>query len=113
MKLPTEFEVMLRDRSIKAAWLSSYDGPNILKCDNCKGAGMMVLSIGVAGPYYNPPTGKDVVAHHDGKHWWRVVSHIAECPVCHNSPVVDPQYVEMPGAPRMMDKLADEMSSNG
>lgn len=109
MIFPPGIRELANAEGAKSAWISHYEGPSLTNCSNCGGSGFFVITLGMAGPFIDPPGSG--IAHHDGKHWWRVLNHVRECPVCHNSPVVDPQYVEMPGAARMMDKLAKEMET--
>lgn len=105
MILPPEFQAYFRDKSIKAAFISKYEGPNITCCDNCGGGGFFTAAIAIGGPFDHPPS--KGTAHWGSGKWWLVVNHIAICPVCKNvKPISNKPIVPLNQAMPLIKELA-------
>jgi hypothetical protein len=102
-QFPPEFKAILRDPSVKKAWVNEIES-TIDSCQNCGGLGGFILFTALEGPYPQPASPQamyrlpvnygrmreiskinrsEVINNH--VMWWVGRSHGFNCPVCQGS----------------------------
>lgn len=102
MKFPDNFKVFLSDRLLKGAFFSKIEGRHPRDCKNCGGIGVIYIFLATGGPFNNPPTGANIVAHFAEGKWWAGKNEGGICPDCKGTGV-QPGFVEPPALMRQLD----------
>ena len=98
---PYEMKLLIKQDTVKAAFLSNIESKLPNDCQNCGGFGVLVVFIATEGPYQSPAApyrADNKTSHwHDDK-WWVGSSYSFPCPDCAGLGLIKPikpKYVQL------------------
>jgi len=80
-EFPPEFKNMMKEKGVRAVFVSDIVSPHPNHCTNCGGVGTMYIFIATMGPFEFPPQGR-IISHFSEGKWWGGRGFTFPCPKC-------------------------------
>jgi hypothetical protein len=107
-EFPPEFKNMMKERGVRAVFVSDIVSPHPRDCPNCGGVKFLYILIATIGPMDSPIPGRGIVNHSSEGKWWGGKGFMFPCPKCGGR-----EKTTTPGsipAQGRMDELTEKMN---